>query len=96
MQDSGGLISWEMGLYKIPVVSSLGTWGYTRYQGPHHWGCEAIQDTRVLITGEGAIQDTSGLVTGEVGYTRYQGSHHLEGGRGYLKVPSPQDVRVGP
>ena len=51
MQDTRGLITREVGLYKIPGVSShwgggaiqdtrglipLGRWGYTRYQGSHH------------------------------------------------------------
>ena len=69
MQDTRGLSTWEIGLYKIRGFSSLGG--------------GAIQDTRGLISGVsstgrergGSIQDTRGLITGEAGYTRYQGSH---------------------
>ena len=38
IQNTRGLITGEVGLYKIPGVSSSGRWGYTRYQGSHHWG----------------------------------------------------------
>ena len=62
-----GLITGEMGLYKIPGVLSLRRLGYTRYQESYHWGGGAKQDTRGLITREG-------------GYTRYQGSYHWGGG----------------
>ena len=69
MQDTRGLITREVGLYKIPGVSSLGRWGYTRYQGSHHWG-------------GGAIQDTRGLITREVGLYKIPGvSSHWGGGR---------------
>ena len=82
IQDTRGLITGEVGLYKIPGVSLPGRWGYTRYQGSHHWGGGAIQDTRGShYLGGGAIQDTRGLITGE---------------GEYMKVPSPQHARVGP
>ena len=88
-----------MGLYKIPGVSSLGRWGYTRYQGSHHWGGGAIQDTRGLIPlkswgytryqgshhwGGGAIQDTRDLITGEVGLYKIPGVSSL-GRWGYTR-----------
>ena len=64
MQDTRGLITGEVGLYKIPGVSSLGRWGYTRYQGSHP-------------TGEVGLYKVPGISSlGRWGYARYQGSHH--------------------
>ena len=86
IQDTGDLITWEVGLYKIPGVSSPGRWGFTRYRWSYHLGGGAIQDTRGLITGEVGLYKIPGVSSlGKWGYTRYQGSHYRE--MGLYKIP---------
>ena len=83
IQDTRGLITGEVGLYKIPGVLSLARWG-------------TIQDTRGLITGEmGLYKIPVVLSLGRWGYTRYQGNHKLciESGR-HRRPVLPREERI--